>query len=262
MNIIKRELKDNLKGLIIWIVSLALIFFAASFEYEAFANNEEIAAAMASFDFLFEAMVGAPVDISSPEGYLSLVSIYIYLPLGIYSGLLGSNLISKEERDKTAEYLFTLPVKREQVVLKKLTVGVIYTVLINIILLTVTYFAFGRLGTSGSYNEFVFNLSMGVLLTQFIFLGIGAFLSAILKQYKRSGAITIGILMATYMLGVLSELSDKLEFIKYFTPFKFFDVSKMLVGEFELLFIVITFVVVASSISGVFYFYKKRDLYI
>lgn len=261
MNIIKRELKANLKGIIIWIVSLSFIFFAASFEYEAFANNQDIADAMASFDFLFEAMVGAPVDISSPEGYLSLVSIYIYLPLGIYSGLLGSNLISKEERDKTAEYLFTLPVK-EEVLLKKLTVGFIYTVVINAFVLTITYFAFGRLGTSGSYNQFVFNLAIGVLLTQLIFFAIGAFLSAVLKQYKRSGAITIGILMASYMLGVLSELSDKLEFIKYITPFKFFDVSKMLIGEFELIFILISTLVIGLCISGVFFFYKKRDLYI
>lgn len=262
MNIIIRELKSNLKGLIIWFVSLSLIFYAASFEYEAFAGSEEVARAMEQFDFLFRAMVGASVDITSPEGYLSLVSLYIYLPLGIYSGLLGSNLISKEERDKTAEYLFTLPVKRSQVLTSKLITGVIYSVILNVTLLTVTYFAFGRLGTSASYNQFVFNMALGVLLTQAIFYSIGALLSAVLRQYKRSGAITIAVLMSTYMMSVLTGLTSKLDFLKYFTPFKYFDVNKMLNNDWQFIYFALTILIVVSSITGVFYFYKKRDLYI
>lgn len=262
MNIIKHELKSNLKGAIIWVVSLGLIFFAASFEYEVFAESEEIANVMEQFDFLFKALIGASVDITSPEGYLSLLSLYIYLPLAIYSGLLGSNLISKEERDKTAEYLFTLPVKREKVLFGKLTVGIFYSIVVNIVLLTITYFSFGRLGTSDSYNQFVVNLSVGVLLTQFIFFSLGAVLSALLTQYKKSGSITLGILMGSYMASILIGLTDKVDFLKYITPFKYFDVDKMLNNDWQFVFIFLMLVIVSSSIYGVFYFYKKRDLYI
>ncbi|XFA98570.1 ABC transporter permease subunit [Candidatus Izemoplasma sp. B36] len=262
MNIILHELKSNLKGFIIWAVSLGLLFWVASFEYEFMANSQEIAAAMESFDFLFEALAGTMVDITTPEGYLSLVSIYIYLPLAIYSGLLGSNIIAKEERDKTAEYLFTLPVKREKVILNKLVVALFYTVIINVVLLTITYFAFGQLGTSSSYNAFVFNMALGVLLTQLIFMGLGMAVSAILEQYKKAGSITIGILMGTFMLSILIGLTDKIDFMKYFTPFKYFSVDLMLEGDFKLIFIIIAFVLIIGSISSVFYFYKKRDLFI
>jgi len=187
MNIILHEIKSNLKEFIIWTVALSVLFYVASFEYETFAGSEEIAAAMESFGFFFDALAGMSIDISTPEGYLSLISIYIYLPLGIYSGLLGSNIIAKEERDKTAEYLFTLPVKREKVLLNKVITAILFTVVINIIVLTVTYFTFGQLGTSESYNVFVFNMALGVLLTQLIFLCIGMALSAVLRQYKKSG---------------------------------------------------------------------------
>lgn len=262
MNIILHEIKSNLKGFIIWTVSLSLLFYVASFEYETFANSQEIADAMESFGFLFDALAGMSVDISTPEGYLSLVSIYIYLPLAIYSGLLGSNIIAKEERDKTAEYLFTLPVKREKVLLNKVITAVLYTVLINIILLTITYFAFGQLGTSESYKAFVFNMALGVLLTQLIFLSIGMALSAVLKQYKKSGSITIGILMGTFMLHILIGLTDKIEFLKYATPFQYFAVDMMFDGDFKLVFILLTIGIVFGSISSLFYFYKRRDLYI
>lgn len=262
MNIIKHELKSNLKGFVIWTVSLCLLFYIASFEYEVFAGNEEILEFMDSFDFLFEALAGVAPDITTPEGYLSLVSIYIYLPLGIFSGLLGSNLISKEERDKTAEFLFSLPVKRNKVILSKVSVGFIYTIAINIVTLTATYFAFGRLGTNDVYNQFVFNMAIGVLITQLIFLGIGMVLSSILTQYKKSGSITIGVLMGTYMLSVLISLTDKIEFLKYITPFKYFSVDQMLENNFELSFIIISIALIFSTTFATFYFYKKRDLYI
>lgn len=262
MNIILHELKSNLKGFVIWFISLGLLFYAASFEYEAFAGSEDIARLMEQFDFLFQALSGAAVDITTAEGYLSLVSIYIYLPLAIYSGLLGSNIIAKEERDKTAEYLFTLPVKREKVILSKLIVSILYTITINVLLLVLVYFAFGRLGTTAEFDSFVFNLSIGVLLTQIIFLSLGMGASALLKQYKKSGSITIAILLGTFMLNMLIGLTDKIDFMKYFTPFKYFAVDMMLNGEFKLVFIILFVVIVVGSLGSVFYFYKKRDLYI
>lgn len=262
MNVILHEIKSNLKGFIIWAISLSVLFYVASFEYEAFAGSQEIADAMESFAFFFDALAGMSVDISTPEGYLSLVSIYIYLPLGIYSGLLGSNIIAKEERDKTAEYLFTLPVKREHILIHKIFVAFLYTVIINLVIMLVTYFSFGQLGTSESYNAFVLNMAFGVLLTQFIFLGIGMALSAVLKQYKKSGSITIGVLMGTFMLHILIGLTDKLEFMKYATPFQYFAVDMMIEGDFQLVFILLTIILVFGSIGSLIYFYKRRDLYI
>lgn len=262
MNIIFYELKSNLKGLILWVVSLSLLFYAASFEYEAFATNELINQYLDSFEPIFRALAGMSVDINTPEGYLSLVSIYIYLPLAIYSGLLGSNIISKEERDRTAEYLFTLPVKRSKVIISKLTVTILYSALINILVLIVTYFSFGRLGTNETYNSFVFNIAVGTFITQLIFMSLGMGLSATLKQYKKSGGITIGILMGTFMLHILIGLTDKIDFLKYVTPFKYFSVDLMIASDFRIDFIILSIILVSVGIASLFYFYRKRDLYI
>ena len=115
MNIIKRELKANIKSLIIWALSLSSLYFVASIEFNAFAGDQAIADAMAQFETIFQALGTASSDMTTPEGFLSILSIYIYLPLAIYSGLLGSGIIAKEEQNKTAEYLFTLPVSRRKV---------------------------------------------------------------------------------------------------------------------------------------------------
>ena len=263
MNIVKREFKTNLKTLILWIMPLILIHYGASIEFMAFEGNEEIAEAMSEFEALFSALGSSSADMTTPEGFISMMSIYIYLPLAIYSGLLGSNIISKEEKNKTAEYLFTLPVKRSAVIRAKSIIAFLNTIIINLAIMIFIYITYLQFDVSDFYLGFFINMSIGIFFTQIIFLTIGMLLSAGLKQYKKSGSITIGILIGTYMISILiSIVGENIEFLKYFIPFLYFPTSEMLIGNFEIVYIVITVVVVISSIFGTFYFYKKRDLYI
>lgn len=264
MNIIQRELKANLKTFIVWTVSLTLLFFSASSEYSVFADNPAVSEALnnPTFQVFFKALGVENINIVSPEGYLSLMSFYIYLPLSIFAAILGSGIISKEERDKTAEYIFTLPVSRRKVLFSKLIVSIFYTVTITLWVTLFCYWAFGRIAYSANFAGFMVNLTIGVLLTQLIFLSIGLLLSSVLKQYKKSGSITLGILIGTFMLSMLTQITDKIDFLKYATPFQYFNVNDMLAGEFQLKFIFLTFAIVVSCITGLFYFYNKRDLYI
>jgi ABC-2 type transport system permease protein len=260
MNIIRHEFKSNLKSFIIWVISLGLLFYVASFEFEMFQNDPQINEIFESFGGLFDAIGGVP-DLSTAVGYLSLVSLYIYIPLAIYSAMLGSGIISKEEKNKTAEYLFTLPVSRTKVITSKLIVSVTYTIVINILLMFVCFFAFGTLSNEPeTFNTFLLNLGIGVLLTQMIFLSLGMVLASLLKNYKRSGGITVGVVIGTFMISMLIGLAEAAEPLKYFTPFQYFPSSDMIEGTFEPVFIIITVIIVISSFSGLFFFYKKRDL--
>ena len=262
MNIIKRELRANLKALIIWAVSLTLVIFAASAEYSAFVDNPEILDAMSSFEEMF-AVMGMPVtDFSTPEGFISMFSIYFYVPLSIYGALLGSSIISKEERDKTAEYLFTLPVKRNQVLVKKLIAATIYMIIFVFYILAISTLFFSRYSLDDTFYYFMRNLFVGLIFTSFIFMSIGMFLASVLRQYKKSGSITLAILIGSYLLNVLIGLVEELEFLKYINPFQYFKVDAMLEGNIELKYILISIGIIASCITGLFVFYKKRDLYI
>jgi ABC-2 type transport system permease protein len=237
--------------------------YVATIEFETYAGNQEILDAMASFEGLFQALGASVSDITTPEGFISIVSLYIYLPLSIYSGLLGSNIISKEEKDKTAEYLFTLPVKRDQVIRSKLIVSLFYSLLFNILLLSVVCVSYLRFDRSDQYFSFLFNLSIGVFLTQIIFLGLGMILSSALKEYKKSGGITVAALISTFMLSMLITMVDgKLDFIKFLIPFSYFPANEMLAGDFNIFYIIISIGVFISTTTATFIFYKKRDLYI
>jgi len=262
MNIIIRELKANLKSFLIWVVSLISIYAMASTEYSIFAADPTILEAMESLEFIFEIMGTSLTNITSPEGYLSILSIYIFLPLSIFAGLLGSNIISKEERAKTAEYLFTLPVSRSKVLVNKVIVGVIYSLLMDILLMVGLIVSFGRFGATESFYDFIWYMGLTVFILELIFMSIGMAMSAILKQYKKSGSVTLGYMMFAFMLSMLMGMTDKLDFLKYITPFQYFPVNDLLDNKIDLFFVLLSGGIIVAGISSTFIFFKKRDLYI
>jgi ABC-2 type transport system permease protein len=260
MNLFKHEFISNFKSLLIWTVSLLFLYGVASIEFEAYYGNAQIADAMAQFEIVFQALGTSAADMTTPEGFLSILSVYIYLPLGIYSGMLGASIISKEEKDKTAEFLFTLPVSRQKVLGYKGLTAVLNTFLINLISMVGIFIIYSRFEADKEFIDFIVHLSIGVFLTQLIFLGIGLVLASVLNQFKLSGAITVILLTATYLINILIGFVEELDFLQYITPFAYFPSSKMLEGTYEPVFVIITLVVFITSFAGVFYFYPKRDL--
>ena len=262
MNIIKRELRANLKGFIIWMCSLLFILFAASAEFSVFNDNPDLIDAMEGFDVMYQALGISVTDILTPEGFISMMSVYLYVPIGIYGALLGTSIISKEERDRTAEYLFTLPVKREEVLTRKLIAAVIYIFSFVGVLILGLILIFLRFKPDSNFYSFMLYLCIGLTFIGLIFMSIGMFFASYLKQYKKSGAITLGITIGTYMLNMVVRLVEEVEFLKYIIPYNYFDVNQMLNGNIDLIYVVLSLLIIGISITGVFVFYKKRDLYI
>ncbi|HUW09660.1 MAG TPA: ABC transporter, partial [Anaerolineae bacterium] len=62
---------------------------------------------------------------------------------------------------------------------------------------------------------------------------------------------------------IVSDLNKNLEFLKYFTPFKYFD-SALLLNEsrIDITFVGISAVIIAACLAAAYVSYAKRDLYI
>lgn len=262
MNIFLKECKSNLIPILIWLSALVTVHYVASIEFAVFASDPSIGEAMEQFSEIFKIFGTTPQDMTTPEGFLSILSIYITLPLAIYSGLLGSGIISKEEKDRTAEFLFTLPVSRRKVLFGKILVALLYSVLINVVVLGSIALIYARFTPGDVFYDFLRNMAFGTFITQVMFLSIGVALSSILKYYKQSGMITIAILMSSFMLNILIGYVEELDFLKYISPFSYFNANLMLAGTYEVAFILLSIVIVGAGIGSLFYFYPKRDLYI
>ena len=96
-----------------------------------------------------------------------------------------------------------------------------------------------------------------------IFLAIGVLLGCAMKQYKRASAVAVSLLLGTYFLSIVSELSENLKFLKFFSPFTYFDPAMMLhESTIDLTFVAISVGIIAVCVVGAYLTYSRRDLYI
>lgn len=264
MNIVKRELRSNLKSMIIWSVAIVLLVSVWMIEYESFAENPAIDDFMEAIpQGMLSALGMQDFTLGSLNGYIGSISLYLYLLLGMQAILLGSSIISKEERDRTAEYLFTLPISRRKVIVGKTISAIINLVILNIITLISMILTTMSYDKGEDYYSFIGITFVSIFIIQMIFLSIGMFVSSVNKRHKKSANISVGILIVTFLISSLINMVDSVDFLKYITPFKYFDTSYILNEmRLELTYIVISILIIVAGIGGTFIFYPKRDLQI
>ena len=78
-----------------------------------------------------------------------------------------------------------------------------------------------------AFYDFLALEMQAMFVIELIFLAVGLLLGCAMKQYKRSGSTAVAIILTTYFMSILSTLNANLDFLKYFTPFKYFDASEL-----------------------------------
>ncbi|MEX2104322.1 MAG: ABC transporter permease subunit [Bacilli bacterium] len=101
----------------------------------------------------------------------------------------------------------------------------------------------------------------GMFILQLLFVVIGTAIAAVNKRPKKAASLATGILLITFILSIVVDLNDKLESLKYLTPFKYFEAKNVMYGEgFEAVFVLLSVILIAMLCSVTFVFFKKRDL--
>jgi ABC-2 type transport system permease protein len=226
-------------------------------------SGESMNELMADMPKSLQAIMGTGVfDLSKASGYYGVLFLYLVLIATIHSVLLGANIISKEERDKTSEFLFVKPVSRLKIITMKLTAALFNIVILNIAtlissILIILRFRKGEEGILGDVGI----LMVGMFLLQLLFLAIGTGLAAVLKNPKRASSLSTAVLLLTFILSIAIDLNEKLGILKYLSPFKYFEAKNLMYGGgFEGVFVTITVVLITVLLVGTYVFFTKRDL--
>ena len=67
----------------------------------------------------------------------------------------------------------------------------------------------------------------------------------------------------TYFVSIVSEVQEKLDFLKYFTPFRYFDAGELFrTGQIEGVYLLLSGMIILVCVVAAYLFYNKRDLYI
>ncbi|MDD6224319.1 MAG: ABC transporter permease subunit, partial [bacterium] len=151
----QREMKVNLKSFLIWLLILIGIFSVVFLIYPSIINSDNIKMMDEMMEmFPKELLTAFNMDISSISscyGWLKSEGfVFVLFIIGCYAGVLGSNILLKEESDKTIEYLNSLPIKRTNIVYSKVFAGLIYIILMVALL---GIFNFIGLSFSGEFDK-------------------------------------------------------------------------------------------------------------
>ncbi|NLG81049.1 MAG: ABC transporter permease subunit [Bacilli bacterium] len=261
MNIYLHELKSYRKSFLIWSLSLVFMVWMGIVEFLSSKGNNSLSEMYNNLPpSLKTLMGGGDFDVSTAIGYYSILFIYIELTVVIHAALLGVGIISKEERDKTIEFLLTRPISRNSVLIRKTLATFTQILLLNLVLAISSILIFNTNSETPIITGLL-KLMIGMLLLQILFSSFGLFMASLKKQHKTAGSIVISVVLVTFIMSILTDLHKNLRFLSHLTPFRYFDAKTLLLESgFKLGYILICIFLSILFLFLSHYFYNKRDL--
>lgn len=240
MTLIKHELRQGWKSLIIWTVSIGFFVSICVFMYPEMGNQMEDVNDMFSSMGSFTSAFGMDrLNFGTLIGFYAIECGNI---LGIggsfFAALLGISALAKEEKERTAEFLLTHPVSRIRIITEKLAAIMLQILIMNIVVFGLSIVSVIIIGEEIPWNELCL-MHLSYFFVQIELAGICFGISAYLKNGGLG--IGLGIAIVMYFLNIVANISDSAEFLKYITPFgyaegadiltdKCLDIGKLMLG--------------------------------
>ncbi|MCL4562879.1 MAG: ABC transporter permease [Chloroflexi bacterium] len=264
VNIFFRELKANLKSLVIWSVIMILLIIVGLAKFSAFYNNPSSLEILSSFPkAVIDAMSLQAFNLTTLTGLYGIMFVYFGLMGGIAAAMWGSDMISKEERDKTVEFSLVLPVSRSRVITAKALAAVVDCIVFVLVTWGMSAIAVQQYKPDQAFFRFLMLEMEAMFVIELVFLAIGLLLGCAMKQYKRSGSTAVAIILVAYFLSVIAGMQANLDFLKYFTPLKYFDPAQLLsTGRLDVNFLLLSTAIIFVCLIAAYWTYNRRDLYI
>ncbi len=263
MNIFIRELKANLKSLLIWCGAQFFIIFAGMVKYSGFSKSDvDINALFKDLPQGLKAVFGVgELDLTQIEGFYSIFFLFFMLLAAIHAAMIGAVIISKEERDHSADFLFSKPVSRRRIITAKLLAGLFNILVFNLVTLFSSFYFISLYNDGDPLAGKVTILMAALLIFQLLFLFMGSALGAILKTTRQATSLATGILLGTFFISIAIDMDNRLDFLKYITPFKYFEAdSLMFGGHLQLVSLVLCAILIGLGLVLTYTRFCRRDL--
>ena len=263
MNVFIVEMKAHRKGLIIWAFGIIFMVAAGMGKYVALTSTGQ------SMNDIFAQMPKSMLaifgignfNLSKASGYFGMLFLYLLLMATIHAAMLGADIISKEERDKTAEFLLSKPISRNKIITSKLLAALTNIIIFNIITLVSSIIVVGKYSKGEAVSSDIVILMCGMFILQLMFMLIGTAIAAVSKNPKTATSISTGVLLITYILSMAIDLNGKIDNLKYLTPFKYYEAKNLMFGGgFQWSFVILSIIIISSMLCITYVFYDKRDL--
>lgn len=230
MTIFKKELRSGAVGLLVWSVIIGGLMAVCVGIYPSFSDSMgDVSALFAGLGDFSAAFGLDKLQYGSMMGFYGVECGNI-LGLGgaFYAALTAMGLLAGEEGGHTAEFLLTHPVSRLRVCLEKLA-----ALAVLILGLNLACFACGAVGILAIGEEAAWGDLLryhgALLLMQAEIGGLCFGLSSLLR---RGGlGLAMGLAVLLYFAGILVNLDQGLDWLRFVTPYYYADAARIFDGE-------------------------------
>lgn len=222
MTLVKHELKQGRASFIIWTAAIGFLLAVCIFLFPEMKGQmdsvNDVFASMGSFS---EAFGMDRLNFGTLTGFYA-VECGNVLGLGgaFYGALCAVGILSKEEKDKTAEFLLAHPVSRKRILTEKLLAVLLQITAMNLLIYLISVGSIAAVGETVPWKE-ISLLHLAYYLLQLELAGLCFGVSSFLR--KGSAGAGLGIAVMMYFLNLIANIADTASFLKYITPFGYCD---------------------------------------
>ena len=263
MNIYKHEFKVNFKTMVGWIVTLCGLVAMLMAFYPMFKNDLDTFLKMLdNFPPTIKAAMGIAVDsFKSPLGFYTFAFTYSLLFAAIQAMNLGIGIVSKEEREKTADFVLTKPASREKILSAKLITVFTVLVITNIFYSIVSWLLLSGVAEESLAMEKFALINASLFFSQMIFISIGLVISVSAKKIKVVLPVSLGLVFGFFAVSAFAVTSED-DKLRYLTPFQYFKTEHILMyGSYENIYPVVGALIVIICIAASYLLFKRRDIH-
>ncbi|MEG0919199.1 MAG: ABC transporter permease subunit [Anaerovoracaceae bacterium] len=261
LNLTGFQLRNSKKTIIGWTIAIMGIMSLYMFLFPTMKDIAEVK--METMPEEIMSLFGME-DLSSMNnyiGYFGMIYNIILIPLSIFGAIFGAGLVYKEEKNKTIEFINSMPVKRSEIYLANIITGIIGLTIVLIGAIAVV----GIAGIAVGGNTFdlmdYITVSKVSSITPYFFMFVAIGIAGMTAKINVP-VIASMVVLADYMVGYLGKLlEEKIPHLSSFSPFEVFNPAKVVDLDNELivqaviyLAIGLIFMILGKTI------YNKRDL--
>lgn len=262
MNIIKFELKRNLRSSLTWgiIVLFAGILYSAM--GPAFLNQSDtLIAFLEGMGDEFLTGFGINLDtFFTPVGFYSYVGGYISIALCVQAMMYGMNAFVLEKNRHSIEFLYTKPIGRTKVFISKYVANIILLFITQVIVISGIYIVTDIIN-SGDYDHMLMlMLLITVIPLQLLFFTLGSVVGVSVDKLKSIVSIALGASIGMYVINMLGQITDNSVF-EYLSFFNYFNLGEITLNEsYDMAFVILTSVLIIVFTTIALIVFSKKDL--
>lgn len=248
MNIVKYELKTNLKNFLWWMLGIGIIMLLSMVKFEGLnAPGVDISKMFEAFPKIVLIIFGMNnLDITTLAGYIGVLFSYLFIAGSLYAIRLGSNTTALEINNKTADFIYAKPISRLRITLLKQLSGLLYIIIFVIATYLFTFIGILMIGENPNVNSLI-TLSVVLFTVMVLYYACSALLSSL--SHKTGSLYANLLLLSSFIILIMYQMLE-LKVLKFLSPLAYFDISEIVKNNhMDVIFTILSLVIIIITLT-------------